>query len=165
MRDRANISAILRLQADHGQILQTIEDYAKAAEEMLDPTTSDTIGVPDIDRLRKFEEYTTAIHKDITEHMLFEEREVLPIITMYAEEIIRRGLLYEHKEIDHSIIELREKLAHLISAPSDYEARVTENAAIIAKLLDIRMMIEEHAHKQEAILELAHLACGSDDTG
>lgn len=156
-----DLSAILRLQAEHSQILQNIVNSLESAEELLDQLSSAKDSSPDTDTVREYEEYMTDIFRDINKHIRFEEQEVLPTIITYAEEIILRGLLYEHKEISQAITELREKGSDLISAYLEDKLLIADSEGIMEKLQDMHAMIDEHINKQDAILELARLSIKS----
>lgn len=158
---RHTISEILRLQLDHSQILQTIADSVEAAERLVGLKTPHMNNEPDADDARKLKRDMAAIHRDLSEHIRFEELEFLPSITVYADEIVKRGLLFEHKEILDSIADLEEKASALIDANLDQAKLVVEEASIIARLQDIYVLVEEHIHKQDVILQLAHLAIES----
>lgn len=156
MRD--HISAILRLQIDHSQILQTLVDSLAALEGLMTEEISAKDSILDAEKLKNFEGYMSLISENLNEHMWFEEHEVLPTIITYAAEIINRGLLYEHNEIRQAIVELTEKANELLGAQSNHKALVAADAVIRQRLQVIHRMVENHASKQETIFELAHLA-------
>jgi iron-sulfur cluster repair protein YtfE (RIC family) len=144
--------------------MQTIADSLGAADRLVGLAIPDMGSVSDTDKVRELEEYIVAIQCDLSEHMRFEEQEVLPTIIRYAAEIISRGLLFEHEGILNSITDLREKVMDLVSSHPDHAALVIDEARIIGKLHDIHAIVKEHIQKQEAILELAYLACESLET-
>lgn len=156
MRD--HISAILRLQIGHSQIMQTLVASLEALEGLMGGGNSAKDSVIDAEKVRIFEEYMSVISSNLKEHMWFEEHEVLPTIITYADEIINRGLLYEHNEISQAIVEVTEKANDLLGGRADHEALVADSVIIRERLQDIHRMLEDHASKQETIFQLAHLA-------
>lgn len=146
-----DLSAILRLQTEHNQILLNIVNSLESAEELVDQLSSAKDSGPDTDKVREYEEYMTDIFRNINKHIRFEEQEVLPTIITYAEEIILRGMLYEHKEISQAITELREKGSDLISAYLEDKLLVADSEGILVRLQDMHAMLEEHIIKPAII--------------
>jgi|GEM_PF-4943153 len=158
-----SLAAIQRMQTEHGQILQSITDSLVAAERLVSIDVSPSGGEPDTHKVREFEDFVTSIQKDLSEHVRFEEQEVLPVITSYAAQIIKGGLLFEHEAIRRAIAELSERTKDLAGLASDYSALTVREAEIEEKLQDIRLMIEEHSNKQEVIFDLAQMASEMED--
>jgi hypothetical protein len=61
----------------------------------------------------------------------------------------------EHEEILASIFELMEQSRDLVGGPLDETALGLFQAKFREKMQDIRVLVEDHAQKQEVILELA----------
>ena len=90
--------------------------------------------------------------------MRFEEQEFLPMLTKYAADIIRRGLLFEHRGILDSIAEVRESAREFIGKPTKREEMIAREANIHESIHRILELLEEHAHTQEVLFNLAREA-------
>jgi hypothetical protein len=75
-----------------------------------------------------------------------------------APEIIRRGLLSEHREILNSIVNMQSKVQALVKKPADHEEMIGEAFHVRESLSIVLELLEEHAHTQEVIFNLAQEA-------
>ena len=137
---------VVRLQREHGGILEAIGGFLDAL---------DKLSVGNADKVREVAERLAALHSNLSEHVKFEEQEVLPKLASYAVEILTQGVVLEHEEILASIFELMEQSRDLADIPSDETALGLFQAKFREKMQDIRWSVEDHAQKQEVILELA----------
>ena len=106
----------------------------------------------------ELEEALQSITSDLEAHMHFEEQEFLPILTEYAGEIIRRGLLSEHEAILGSIAEAREAAKGLIRRQAGREEVMGAEINIHEGLGRILQLMREHTRRQEVIFSLAEEA-------
>jgi len=141
-----DLGYVVRLQREHGGILEAITGYLNALDEA-------SMGT--IDEVRKVTGQLAALHSDLSEHIRFEEQEVLIRLASYAGEILRRGIVLEHEEILASISELMEESRDLTDGISDKTALGLFWSRFTEKMQDIRLLVEDHANKQKVILELA----------
>ena len=137
---------VVRLQREHGGILEAIGGFLDAL---------DKLSVGNADKVREVAERLSALHSNLSDHVKFEEQEVLPSLARYAAKIITHGVVLEHEEILASIFELMEQSRDLADIPSDETALGLFQAKFREKMQDIRWLVEDHTQKQEVILELA----------
>lgn len=109
-------------------------------------------------RLAQLEQSLDSMHKDLSEHMRFEEETFLPILIKIAPEIIRRGLLSEHIEILDSIINMKRKVQALVRKPTDREEIIGVELHVRESLSIVLEYVEEHTHTQDIIFNLAREA-------
>jgi hypothetical protein len=138
---------ILRVQREHGGILEAIGNLLGILSRS---------GVGTTDEAREITGRLTELRSELSEHIHFEEQEVLAKLANYATEILTRGLIWEHEEILTSISELMGQARDLADGSSDETALGLFQAKLIETMQDIRQRVEDHAQKQECILELAN---------
>ena len=138
---------VLRLQREHGGILEAIGGS-------LD--TFDKLRVGDTDDILEVIERLATLHSDFIEHVNFEKQEVLSRLASYAAAILTRGVVLELDGITASIFELKEQLQNLADGTLDETALMLFQAKFREKMQDIRVLVEDHAQKQDGILELAN---------
>jgi len=136
---------VLRLQREHGGILEAIGGFLDAF---------DKLRVGNADEIREVIERLATLHSDFVEHVRFEEQEVLSRLASYASVILTRGVILELEGITASISELTEQLQDLADSPSNETALDLFRAKFREKMQDIRWLVEDHAQKQDIILEL-----------
>ena len=137
---------VVRLQREHGGILEAIGGFLDAL---------DKLSVGNAENVREVAERLAALHSNLNEHIKFEEQEVLSKLARYAVEILTQGVVLEHEVILASIFELMEQSRDLAGSSLDETALGLYQAKFREKMQDIRCLVEDHAQKQEVILELA----------
>ena len=137
---------IMRIQREHGGILEAIGGSLNAF---------DKLRVGNTDETREVIERLATLHSNFTEHVRFEKQEVLSRLTSYAADILTGGVILELDRITASIHELMEQLRGLADGSLDQPALVLFQAKFREKMQDIRWLVEDHAQKQDVILELA----------
>jgi len=136
---------VLRLQREHGGILEAIGGFLDAF---------DKLRVDNTDEMREVIERLATLHSDFIEHVNFEKQEVLSRLASYAAAILTRGVVLELDGITASISELMEQLRDLADGPLNETALMLFQAKFREKMQDIRWVVEDHAQKQDIILEL-----------
>ena len=138
---------VVRLQREHGGILEAIRSFL---DEL------DNLSVCNAEKVGEVAKWLATLHSNLSKHIKFEEQEVLPRLVNYAAKILTQGLVLEHERILTSISELIEQSRDLGNDhPDETELRLFQ-ARFREKMQDIRCMVEDHARKQETILELAN---------
>ena len=112
--------------------------------------------------LNKLEQALDTIGTELEEHMHIEEQEALPILTKYAADIIRHGVLYEHRAILQSISDLREHARDLFGKSADREEVLNKEARVRESIGDISELLREHAQMQDTIYNLAREAMAKE---
>ena len=136
----------MKIQREHGGILEAIGGFLDAFDKLRVDNTDDTREV--IERL-------TTLHSNFTEHVRFEKQEVLSRLTSYAADILTGGVILELDRITSTIHELMEQLRGLADGSMDKTALMLFQAKFREKIQDIHWLVEDHAQKQDVILELA----------
>jgi len=160
------LGAIEKILREHSEGLEAIQGCENTANSLVSLGRHWIPGTPVsvADEVRQLQERLAAIHRDLSEHMRFEEEEFLPTITKYAAEIVNRGLCFEHATILNSITELTEKAPDLVGEPTDRAELLAGQARIRASLDNIRRLLGEHTRKAETITDLAREVIESQTT-
>ena len=146
---------VVRLQKEHGGILDVIGGLLSYLDET---------AVNKIDQIPKVTKQLTTLYQVLNEHVKFEEEEVLPKLISYAAEILTEGTVFEHKEILDSILVITEHSRGLSGGNPDEITIDLFRAKFKEKLQDIHWLVEDHAKKQEVILELAERVLKHDSS-
>lgn len=155
-----NLAAIERLVREHqealyriGGVNATVHDLTELRQEWV-PGSSLELK----QRLAQLEQDLCNIDEYLREHMRFEEQEVLPILTKHATDIMRRGLLFEHRRIRESIADVKEKVRGVTREPIGRDEMLATEMRIRESLNRILELVREHTNIQEAIFKLAQEA-------
>jgi hemerythrin-like domain-containing protein len=137
---------ILRLQREHGGILEAIGSSLDAVDELR---------VANTDKVREVVDRLNVLYGNLSNHVKFEEQEVLPKLAEYAAKIIAQGAVLEHEEILAAIWDLTERARYLAKGSIDENELDIFQADLRTRMQDIHSLVEDHAQKQEVILDLA----------
>ena len=138
---------VVRLQREHGGILETIGAFLDALDK---PSVATT------DALREIAGCLTDLHSNLCEYVHFGEYEALPRLRRYSAGILSSGLVLEYENILASISKLIEQSRDLADGSSDEVVWGLFEAKLREKMQEIRWLVKSHARKQELILELAY---------
>jgi hemerythrin-like domain-containing protein len=144
---------VVRLQKEHGGILEAIGSLLNE----FDKTT-----LANAEEIAKIKDHLTDLQDYLEAHIDFEEHEVLPKVTRYAVSILRKGLVLEHEDISAFISEQIKKIQELVVDPSDKVGLDIFQAKFREVMQEIHFMVENHAQKQEVILELIERVLSED---
>ena len=158
-----NLTVIERLIKEHEQSLTKIQELNSAMRQLARLKQDWIPGSPsnleqNLDRLEKTLE---EIGSELEDHLRFEEERFLPILTNYAADIIRSGLLCEHNKLLDSITVLRKNARSLVGKPSSRDELLVRQSAIKESINNILQFVGEHAQTQDMIFKLAKEALAS----
>jgi hemerythrin-like domain-containing protein len=137
---------VVRLQREHGGILEAIGDFLDVL---------DKLDIGSADKVNEVAEGLATLHDNLIEHVKFEEQVILPKLASYAVKILALGVVLEHEEILFSVSELMKQTRYFAEGPSDQTEFGLFQAKFREKMQDIHWVVENHAQTQEVILKLA----------
>jgi iron-sulfur cluster repair protein YtfE (RIC family) len=150
-------AVIERLINEHEQSLTKVQELDAAVGQLASLKQDWIPGRPlnlaqDLDRLEKT---LKEISEELEGHLRFEENEFLPLLTNYAADIIRSGLMFEHRQILDSIAVLRKSARGLVGKYLSRDELLVREYAIKESINNILRSVQEHARIQEVIFNLA----------
>jgi len=152
------LAALDRLEEQHIEALGAIHRCHNDVDAIARAGVAAEFGTSEADRLRALEEDLAALNDQFSEHMRFEEQQLLPILNRYAAQIVTNGLVFQHQAILASIGDLIEAVRALRGTPASETAMGVERARVQAKLQDFQSLLEAHTEVQRVIFELAREA-------
>jgi DNA repair exonuclease SbcCD ATPase subunit len=151
------LDGIDKLLGEHEQLCtkiggcnRTINELSGAIQNWI-PGRSENIE----QELSRLDKLLQEISKELEEHIREEEHEFLPVLTAHAADIIRRGVLYEHQAILESISDLKKHVKDFAGKPADREEMLEKQSKVKESIGRILEAVEEHAHTQEVVFNLA----------
>jgi len=95
------------------------------------------------------------IGTDFKKHASFEEKEILPVLTKYASQIINQGLVLEHKHINEKIADLKKKVSVSLQQKYALNEMVTKQMELRTTIGALSALVEMHCETQSALYRLA----------
>ena len=130
---------VVRLQREHGGILEAIGGFLDAL---------DKLSVGNTEKVSEVAKRLATLHSNLSKHIKFEEQEVLPRLVNYAVKILTQGVVLEHEKILASISELMEQSRDLANGHSGETELGLFQAKFREKMQDIRWLVEDHAQNE-----------------
>ena len=161
------LGAIERIVKEHEETLGKIHDLDVVMNhlEFLKRSWIPGLSGEVVQELAKLEKALDIIKTDLEKHMRFEEDEFLPTLTKYATDIVSRGVLFEHRGIIESIVDLREHARAMVGKPADRDELLDKESTISEAVDNIRELLKDHIQTSEVIYKSREtLAQGSKPT-
>jgi hypothetical protein len=102
----------------------------------------------------KLKETLNLMAEGLDRHFLFEEKDLPPIFG----EILMQALLLEHRQIRQKLAETKSTVVDTRLAGLDQKDMLAQRTRIQHVVGDIRHVIEEHASREEVILQMLERA-------
>ena len=101
------------------------------------------------EKQQKLQQTLSALDEGLQNHFAFEEKHLPPLLG----ELATRALLVDHHQIKDEISNAKSLVAGIEPATLSPEALISRQSLIHQRINELREMIEDHARREEIVLE------------
>lgn len=154
---KEDIGSLDKLTSAYAETLGRLQKCELAVNELAKLSQEWVPGSPpDLERKsRELVNALSSIEADLEEHSRFEEKELMPVISEHAGEIIEKGLVQEHKQILESIRYLKKVAQASFGKQDDRGERIAVEVDVRAVISTILHLVHGHCEAQSVIYRLA----------
>jgi hypothetical protein len=137
----------LRLAGDSVPDKQALAVLEKAQVEL----APDQTGLPP-EKMEAIQQALSALDDGLVNHFHHEEESLSPLLG----DLLMQALVLEHQEIAGAISKARQILAGIQKGELNQRERLARELDLYQTIDDIRLMVDDHASREETILDMVH---------